>query len=260
MLKFIFLLLVCLISLPELHSGIVMSGSEDSRIRKVLIDGNLLRIDLTSDDEGMEGSLVFNREDGDNLVIIDVNEKSYYVITSADMDAIKRQVDEAVRMIEEMISGIPEDEREKAEPIIMGLVPPEYAGLFEMMNIEKDVVLKDKDIPVGEWRADRYEIFHNGEKVTEAWFAGAEQFGLEARDFEVLREFDEFLEVPAPGMVPGFLFSEVDAEDSFPLRIEEFGDDDESVLTLEIIEFRREQIDPAEFKVPGGYSREELPL
>ncbi len=261
MLKIVFFLLACLVSLPNLHSGIVMTGSEESRISSVLIDGNLLRIDLAADEDGLEGSLIYGRdEDGDRLVIIDVSEKSYYVITSSDMEAIKKQVEEAVRMIEEMISEIPEEDRKEAEPILMGMVPPEYAGFFEMMNIEKEVVLKDRDVPVGEWRADRYEIFHNGEKVTEAWFAGAEQFGLGARDFEVLREFDEFLEVPAPGMVPGFLFSEVDVEDSFPLRIVDFGDDDERSLTLEIIEFRREQIDPAEFRVPEGYSRGALPL
>ncbi len=240
------------------YAGIIMTGSEESLISGILIEGGRLRIDMARDEEGREGKLIFRRErEMSRLIIVDNLENSYYEITSGDMELIKGQVAEALKVIKELMEGM-EEQGDAAIPLVQSLVPPEYAGLVDMIDVEKEVILRESDIRMGDWLVDRYEVYRNDKKITEALFAGLEQFGLKARDFQILREFDEFLEIPAPGMVPGFLISEVGDDNAIPLRIAEFGDDEAITLTLEIIEFRQDGINASEFDVPGGFERREL--
>ncbi len=258
MLKLFFAVTAFLTILAPAYSGIIMTCSEESLISRILIEGDRLRIDIAEDGDGREGNLIFISETAvSRLIIIDNQESSYYEITSGDMERIKGQVAEALKVIKELMEGM-EDHGDEAIPLVRSLVPPEYAGLVDMIDVEQKVLRPESGIRAGEWVVDRYEVYQDGKKITEALFAGVEQFGLGARDFEVLREFDEFLEIPAPGMVPGFLISEVDDENLIPLRIAEFGEDDAKTLTLEIREFREDEINASEFDVPGGFERQEL--
>lgn len=253
-------IIFCMLSASLAFSGgIVMESTAESRIRKIHIGGDSLRVDMAEDQYGAMGSIIFRKgAAGDRLIVIDKAENSYYELTSAEMEAIKAHVRQATDMIRKMLEGIPEDEREEAVPVIRSLMPPDYAGLVDMIDVEKRVVKEETGISVGAWKADRYAVYENERKVSEAWFAEAGQFGLSGEDVSILRDFDEFLEMPAPGIVPGFLLSEINGKGLLPVRIIEIGEDDARIVMVEITEFRKQELPPGLFDVPEEYEKEEL--
>lgn len=256
-----FYLPLLLLPAVSARAGIVMASSGDSLIRSIYIDGDYMRMDMAEDGEDAGGKLIYRRGDEKNvMVIVDTAESSYYEITSEDMREIKKQIDEAVEMIRELLSQIPEDRREETEPLIRSLIPPEYSVFLDMLKTEKRVVKEKENAEISGYSADMYSVYRNDRKVTEAWFAGAEQFGLEAGDLRVLREFDEFLEIPAPGMVPGLLISEIGDDKSIPLRITELGDDGLRVNVLDVKKISSEDIPPSLFQVPEGFEKKEIGL
>lgn len=241
--------------------GIVMETTPESLIRKIYIGGDRLRVDMAEDQYGAMGSIIFRRRpDADRLIVLDKSEKSYYELTSVEMEAVKAHIEQAMEMIKEILEGIPEDEREEAAPVIRSLLPPDYVGLVDIIDVEKSVVKEEEGIMVGGWKADRYAVYENGNKVNEAWFVEAGQFGLSGEDVGILKDFDEFLEIPAPGIVPGFLLSEIGGDALIPVRIIEIGGDGERLVMLEISEFRKDELDPGLFNIPEDYTRGEVEL
>ncbi len=260
MFKLIWFLLLFFVASIPVHCAIVMRGSNESLISAVYIDGELLRIDIAESENSPSGMLVYRGNSAGSLVIVDLYESSYYEITSTEMLAIKEQVARAVDIIKALIRDIPEEDREKAVPLIRGLIPPEYSGLLAMIDVEKRVVHEERNVRLGEWLCDKYSVYENSNKVTEAWFVSFEQLGVEKDDLKVLKDFDSFLEIPAPGMVPGFLISEVGYENGIPVRIVDLDDDGKAVPTLQIEKFSLEEVDRSVFEVPEGFKKQELSL
>ncbi len=244
-------------------SGIVMTGSEDSMVRNIFIDGDVMRIDIihVEGEEKGRGHLIFRFDSaGSVLTVVDLEDDSYYEITSRDMQLVKDQVAQALKMIEEVLKNIPEDQREKSLPLIRGLIPPEYLGLLDMVDATQRVEKKQAGVRVGDWVCDVYAVYENDTVISRAWFADVGQFGLEIGDFRILEKFDEFLEIPAPGLVPGFLISEAGDGNSIPLKILEVDDDGTETSIVEVRQFSRQSINPSTFEVPEGLTKQELPF
>ena len=130
---------------------------------------------------------------------------------------------------------------------------------------EYSLVASDQQI--NQWTCDKYEGVRDGEKQREMWTVPPDEIGLEASDFEVMKQMAEF--------VKGFSKfggGQADQQSLFRVGGGEGKDQDFSGVPVRQIEYqggrpssrselkevRREDFDSTLFEVPAGFKKQQM--
>ncbi len=236
----------------------------------VSVEGRMIKMDVSPAEEGGgDGEMIFRGDRGEHgeVVVVDHDEKAYWVMDDKAVQDLAGQVDKAMSAVEEALKHLPKEQRDAIEKARR----QGAAGAGAMPQRPKAEVRK-----TGE-RADKqgypcvkYEVYRGAHKVREIWTTDWDNVegGDEAEEaFKALAAFFKALAEAMPqqpgGPIGGLLggenpVDEMNFGNGFPVVTRSFDEagnpEEESTLRSA----QRRPLDPAEFEPPAGYKRRSM--
>ncbi|MCH9651578.1 MAG: DUF4412 domain-containing protein [Deltaproteobacteria bacterium] len=236
-------------------------SSPKAETTEVAAEGKNLKMNIRSGNRGSDGDMIF-RGDRREMVVIDHDDKSYYLMDEETLSSIAGQVNQALSQVQEALKQVPEDQRAMVEKMMKQHLPGETEKR-EPPKLRKTSERAEK----GGYPCLKYEVSRDDQKIRELWVTDWSQIegGGEAKEaFQSLAGFfaemmESFESVSGTGGFPSHLednpFAYMKDLDGFPVVTRELGDDgsleSESVLRSS----QRRSLDPEEFEPPSGYKR-----
>ena len=268
-------LLVYAAAPPEPNPGVVyeieVTDHEQSPPRleamEISVEGPNLKMDMRpSGGEGGSEEMIFRGDRGENgeMVLVDHDAKSYYVMDDASMRALAGQMGAAMGAMEEALKNVPEDQREAIEKMMRERGGAGAAG--PMTPPAKPEVRRtgERDTKEG-YPCVKYEVFQDGEKIREIWTTDWDNIDGGDEAAEAFRGMGAFFEAMSESMgtLPGGEdlfggqnpFDEMNFVNGFPVVVTSFGEDGNVEEESRLKSARRQNIDPAAFQPPSGYER-----
>ena len=189
--------------------------------------------------------------------MVNLDQKTYTELTKADMEQIRG----AMAQVQEQLRNMPPEQRAIAEQMMRargGAVP----AAQQEVKIQYRKTGSDK---VGQWACTTYDGFRGQEKVESVCASDPKDFGLNASDFEIGRQLQQFLTsltgLGAPQTADQmFALGTGDAQGFSGVRLRRTTYRNGAVDSVkELVEFRREAFPASTFEVPAGFRKEATP-
>jgi len=252
--------------IETIHHG---EGAAPPDTVEILVEGPNVAIPsvgISSDDN--DGSMIFRGDRGENgeMIAIDHNEQSYYVISEAMIDDVAAQMEEAMAQVDEMLERLPKAQRDLIEQArkagggaAMGM--PDMPGMPELPEVEIRET-GERDSMEG-YRVEKFEVYYDDVLKRIVWATPWDQIdgGDEARDaFLGMKAFFEAMmaAMPVGGGGDDNPFAELNFEFGFPVLLQELDDNGDVESESRLVGTHRQTIDPDAFEPPAGYSRREM--
>ena len=234
----------------------VDAGGQEINRMWFYAEGEGVRMDIVPSTDDPEMSTIFRGND--EFVAIDHEKKRYYVFDQKTLDAMSEQMNAAMQEMEKQLASLPPEQRAMAEQMMQG-------GLQGLMGGEPAPKPRLEAAGSGTWRSSpcsKYFVFEGATKTQEICAAPLKAIEGGDEATKAFRRMTGFFEKMADALPMGGS-EDIDLDellndiDGFPVVTTQFQSGRVSeVTTLESAS--NEDIDPARFTIPDGYTRQEL--
>jgi hypothetical protein len=243
--------------LPPLHAGVLLKGTSESpgapdetSEQNIYVDVDRMRVEMEGKNESQ---VIIFRMDKEIFWVIDDSRKTYIEITRQDLEEMKREMDEAMKMFEEQMKNLPPQQRQMMEGMMKDQMPAQAPEItYEKIGSGEKV---------GSWVCDKYEGYAAGEKQMDVWAADWKGIGMDSGKFEVMKEMGEFFKDFNQDSAPLFFGSnegdEVDHPTGLPVKTVIYSGNNISHIT-EIKEIKEAEFSPSLFDLPDGLKKEKM--
>jgi hypothetical protein len=253
---------LCLTTLPLFAAdGLLLvqqqTDGANTKTTQVQIEKDRMRAEMTGTD-GEKQAIVFDATK-QTLTIINVDKKSYSVLTKADVDAMGAQMSDARAQMQAQMAAMSPEQRAQMQAM-MGRLGGAMAAAAPKTEYRKTGTDK-----VGRWTCDKYEGFENGKKVSELCTVDPAALGFTATDFDVAKRLQEFFkgmtqsypnlaqQIFAPGTM------EAQGYVGVPIRRTEY-QNEKPQSKGELQQITRQSFAAATYEVPSGFKQEDSPM
>lgn len=227
---------------------------------KTSFEGHWMKIETAGSGGSGRGEMIY-RGDRREMVMIDHDGKSYYVIDEKTIKELAAQMNEAMAMMEQALVNVPESQRAMMEEMMKKKMP-------QMQTVERVKTELRKTNETAErngYPCVRYEVLQNGIAVRELWVTDWKNVegGAEVADlfYEMSEFFQEMLDsLPKFAETGGadHAFEHMREMDGFPVVTRELRSDG-SVDNESILRSASQQsLGPDAFEPPSGYKRQKM--
>jgi hypothetical protein len=188
--------------------------------------------------------------------MLNLDKKTYMELTKAQMDELGSQMSAVMKQMEEQMKNLPPAQRAQMEQMMRGGMP----GMPQANAAPLQYRPAGSD-KVGQWSCSKYEGFRGAEKQMEICTVDPKVLGVNAADFEVTKQFAEFMKALAPQVgdqITLFGTTESQGFSGVPVRRTTFSQGKPGVVS-EIKEFRRDTFPASVFETPAGFSKQTMP-
>ena len=218
------------------------------RTIEVFLDGHKLSAAMA------EGKMVFRGEE-QIMWFAEAGKDTYYEMTAADVEAVTEQMDQAMKMMEEQLANMPEDQ----QAMMRGMIEQRMGAMSMFAEQRVETIGKKK---IDGYPCVGYEVYNGDEVAAVVWTTDAAELGLGADDFVALRDLDAFLgSSPIANMLGRYLhdFSappEPGRVSGFPVRVEEVGGPNRG--TVRLVSARHSDVPDDAFAEPEGLQKQKI--
>lgn len=228
---------------------------------QVQAEGKNLKMSIAPGERGDQSGTVLFRGDRQEMVVVDHDQKSYFVIDQEALRQIGEQLAGVSDQIAEALKNVPEEQRAMVEKMMKERMPPQ-AAKRPATDLRKTSERGDKN----GYPCVKYEVFRDGRKIRELWVTDWSKVegGNEVADSfrEMAKFLKQFLDqLPAngaPGGLGDAVLSQLDELDGFPVVTRDFDDTGSLETESSLRSSSRRTLDPAEFEPPAGYKRRSM--
>ena len=261
--RFVYGMMICIVLsaavMPAQAQGILFVQKEtqngQSSTNQIQMDKTHMRAESHASGESM--AFIF---DGSKQIasMVNLNKKTYMEMTKADLEQTKKQLDSVMAQMQEQLKNLPPEQRQIVEQMMRGRGglpggPPAAAPKVQYRAAGSD--------KAGQWTCAKYEGYVGQQKTSEVCTVDPKEFGLSAADFDVARQFGDFMKTLMP-TASGEMFVNGTPDDQgfsgIPVRQTSF-QNGKVQSVREITEFRRETVPASAFEVPAGFRKEAAP-
>jgi hypothetical protein len=226
----------------------------------IAVDGLLMKLDTASPGTDWNGDMIF-RGDRREMVIVNHDEKSYFVIDQEQMRKLAGAVNQAMASMEQALASMPESQRARMEKMMMSRMQGMGAPR------EPSELKKTGDTgTVNGYPCVKYEVWRSGVRERELWVtdwdnvAGGEE--VAGVFYEMASFMTEMLDsLPKMGGQRSLgdpTFEHMKEMNGFPIRTVEYGNDGEVDAESTLQSSREADLDPSQFEPPKKYKRKDL--
>lgn len=260
--------LVLLASSPVLAGVVYEIETTDhnatSSTTQTSVEGRNLAMGIHAGARGSNGEAIY-RGDRNEMVIVDHDNKSYFVMDQEMIESIAGQVGQAMGQIEKALENVPEAQRAALEQMMRDRMPQKPPTRPETTLRNTGDRAEKNGYP-----CVRYEVLRGGTVVRELWvtdWSNVEGGQDVAPVFEDLADFFGTMLDSLSGAdgMPGLgdalddnMFEHMKELGGFPVVTREFDDDGSLEGETTLRSARRQTIDPDAFEPPAGYKRQEM--
>ena len=258
---YLFILTGGILSAPS-YAGVAMemitvdAGGRELNRMWFYAEGEGVRMDIVPSTDDPEMSTIFRGDD--EFVVIDHEEKRYYVFDQATLDAMSKQMNAAMQEMEKQLANLPPEQRAMAEQMMQG-------GLQGLMGGEPTPKPRLEATGSGTWQSSpckKYSVFEGATKTQEICSSPLKAIEGAEEATKAFRRMTSFFEKMADSLPMGgsedIDFDELLNDiDGFPVVTTQFQSGRiTEVTTLESA--TNEDIDSSRFTIPDGYTRQDL--
>lgn len=222
-------------------------------------EGRHLKMGVDSGGRGSQSEMIF-RGDRREMVIVDHDEKSFFVIDEKTVRELAAQISAAMSQVEEALKNVPESQRAMVAEMMKKRLPQARP----VIEVRKTGERADQ----AGYPCVKYEVLRDGSVVSELWVTAWDHVKGGEEVVEVFKDmagfFHDMMDAFTSGPMGGFVsdlgdsvFEHMSQIDGFPVVTRQFDDGElESESTLRSAE--RRTLAPADFEPPAGYKRRDM--
>jgi hypothetical protein len=233
---------------------------------EIQVEGVNVTIPNISDDKNKgKMTLIFRGDRGKHgqMIIVDHDEKNYFVMDDTTMQVIAEKLGTAMSAMEEALKNVPAEQREMMEKMLKerGIQPAAPQTERKMPEVKKTGQGATKQ----GYPCVKYDVFKDGRKIRDVWTADWNKVdgGKEAMNaFVGMATFFQELWKSMPQMPGGAdplggenPFEQMNFKNGYPVETTGFATDGSVKEESKLMKTRRQRIDPAAFEPPSGYKR-----
>jgi hypothetical protein len=262
------LLTISAIAASPVSAGVVMematkdSSGQEMTDNTISAQSELIRLDNVGGATG-HMSMIFR---GNELMMLNHDEKEYYVIDEATLQQMNSQMSEAMKMMEEQLANVPPEQRAMVEKMMRG----------KMQGMGMDTGSQTANPPApprveaagsGNWEGYpcvKYVVHEGAEKTQEIWATPMNRIEGADEMTAAFRKMSEFMQKMTEtfkagpfaqvGQTPMGLMQEIEG---FPVHSKHFSDGELERETF-LKSATMKSLEPSLFEVPSGYKRQDL--
>lgn len=240
----------------EMEMVTVNSGGQEVNRTWFYAQGDGIRMDIVPRTDEPEMSTIFRGDD--EFVVLDHEQKRYYIFDQATLDAMGEQMNAAMAEMEKQLASLPPEQRAMAEQMMKG-------GMQGMMGGDPAPEPRIEAAGSGTWQSSpckKYFVFEGPTKTQEICASPLAAIEGASEAMRAFRQMTSFFKkmadaLPMGGSADIDLGELLDDIDGFPVVTTQYQSGRiAEVTTLESA--TNEDIDPAKFSIPDGYARQDL--
>lgn len=224
------------------------------------VEGRHLKLGVASGGENGNGEMIYHG-DRKEMVWIDHDRKTYFVIDETTMRELAKQIDDAMKMMEQALANVPESQRAMVEDMMRKKMP-------QAQNVERPKTELRKTGETAQhngYPCVKYEVLREGQKIRELWVTDWANIEGGAEVAELFYEMSEFFQEMLDSL-PKFADSggsdqaleHMREMSGFPVITRELSDDGSIESESSLTSARSQNLDPDAFEPPSGYKRQEM--
>ncbi len=222
--------------------------------------GSMSRLDIVSGKNGESGTMIFDGNIG-KLIVVDHENKQYYVIDQQQMDAMAEKVTKAHRDMEQALASMPPGQRALARQMMqLPEAPPEPPETMLNRTGESDTI--------GGHDCEFHDVIQEGHRVRDICVTPWDGFQEGRVTAGALLKLGDFFEsmrqaFSATGGTSlmdrhSDLFSYMDELDGYPVLSRDYGADGVVEYESRLFSSKMTDVDQAIFSSPEGYTQQPL--
>ncbi|OFV91574.1 MAG: hypothetical protein A3G76_07795 [Acidobacteria bacterium RIFCSPLOWO2_12_FULL_65_11] len=221
---------------------------------QIQIERNRMRAEVTGP-TGEVQAVIFDGAK-QTMWILNLDKKTYSEITKADMDQVAGQMSAAMAQMQEMMRGMPPEQRAQMEAMMRGRGMPGMGAAPPQTEYRKAGTDR-----VGRWTCEKYDGYQNNQKTSEVCTIDPKELGFVAADFEVSRQMADFFSKLVPQGADNFFKvggAEPQGFSGVPVRrLTSIGG---RQIISEVTDAVRQTFPDSTFAVPAGFQKEASPF
>jgi hypothetical protein len=233
---------------------------------EVAAEGRNLKMGIGMGGSDGEGTMIFRGGEQPEMIVIDHEKKSYFVMDREQIEEVAGQVNQAMAQMEEALKNVPEEQRAMVEQMMKKRMPKQQAPAGPSSELRKTGERGEKN----GYPCVKYEVLRKGEIIGEMWvteWKNVESSGEVQAVFGEMAEFfrsmlDSFSSMAGAGGVADEMdssfFGHMKDLGGFPVLTRNFQDDGSLEGESTLRSAKRQTIDPDAFEPPSGYKRQEM--
>ena len=233
---------------------------------QVSVEGCNLKMQIAGGGRSSQGTMVY-RGARREMLFIDHDNKSYFVMNQEAIKAMASQIDQARKQMEERLKNVPADKRALVEQMMKRRMPSQQVPERPPTEVKKTGgVEAHQGYPCVE-----YEVSREGRKIRELWvtdWSNIEGGSEVGPVFEEMADFfKELMEsFPSSGIASASslnrlgenAFEHMKELNGFPVASRDFEKDGSIENESTLRSAKRQALSPAAFEPPAGYKRQQM--
>lgn len=228
---------------------------------EVSTSGSKSKLDIASVDTEESGTMIFDGDIGE-LVVVDHEEKRYYVIDKQQMDAMAKQVRDARRQMEEALANVPPEQQAMARQMMrLPEAVPEPPPTTLSKTGESDNVAGHD--------CDYFDVMQEGRRIRDLCITPWKNIEEGRETADALIKLGDFFDSMRKAFSQGGGSSLVDRQqdmygymnelEGYPVLSRDYGADGVVEYESRLVSSRQEELDDAIFARPEDYKQHSLP-
>lgn len=224
------------------------------------VEGGNLKVQIANVGDGRNGEMIF-RGDRREMVMVNHDDKSYFVMDEATMRQLAEQIGQAMAAMEQALAAVPESQRKKMEEMMKSRMPMP-AAQREPSELKKT----GGSDAVNGFACDLWEVWRAGAREREMCVTDWGNVEGSAEVAEAFRGMSAFMSemldsLPDIAGVKGLAdesFAYLAEIDGFPVVTRELAADGSVESETTFVSSRQVELSAADFEPPKGYKRQDL--
>ena len=226
----------------------------------IAIEGLRMKMDVASGGKDLNGYMIF-RGDSREMIIVNHDNKTYFVIDQAQMRKLADTVGQAMASMEQALSAMPESQRAKMEQMMKSRMPS--MGTPREPSVLKKTGASDS---VNGFDCVVYEVWRSGVRERELCVTDWDNVAGGRQVADVFYEMGAFMTemldslptMGGGGSLGDAAYEHLKEMNGFPVRTLEYGDDGVLDGQSALISSKEVDFDPADFEPPKKYKRKDM--
>jgi hypothetical protein len=264
--KIIVFISVLLLSIPAV-AGVVYEievtdheqSPPKSQSMETAVEGRLLKMGIPGGSRSGDGEMIY-RGDRREMVWVDHDKKTYFVIDEETMKALAAQINEAMSMMEQALANVPEAQR----PMIEEMMKKKMPQAQKTERPKTELRRTGEQAEHNGYPCVRYEVVRDGRAIRELWVTDWKNIEGGSDVADLFQEMAEFFKEMLDSL-PKFAesggdqaFEHMKEMGGFPVVTRELADDGSLESESSLRSARRQTLGPDAFEPPAGYKRQKM--
>ncbi len=230
---------------------------------RMAVEGRQFTMDIAPSQSEQRGGTLLFRGDRREMVFVNHDDKSYFVMDSQTIKQLAGQLNQALSQVQDALKNVPDEQRAFAEQMIQSRMPAQQPT----KKAPPEVRRLNQTAEVYGFPCQLYEVRRDGRKIRDLWVTAWSNItgGRElAPVFADMGEFQQKLldALPKLGDLPGGIddspFTTMKQIEGFPVASRDYAEDGTVKSETALRNAKSHRLNPAAFAPPAGYQRQEM--